>query len=141
MYHDKPSVRGEHLSRIYGPGAAAIWALRDVTLDLWPGQLTVLMGPSGSGKSTLLAALSGLLRPDSGRVLALGQDLWQMEERGREEFRRRHCGFIFQGLNLLPALTARQNVELVLRWTGGDARRSRGTPAGAGHPPATRTGR
>jgi putative ABC transport system ATP-binding protein len=118
MYHDKPSLQGKRLSRIYGQGAAAVQALRDVTLDLWPGQLTVLMGPSGSGKSTLLAVLSGLLRPDSGRVLALGQDLWQMDERGREEFRRRHCGFIFQGLNLLPALTARQNVEVVLRWTG-----------------------
>jgi putative ABC transport system ATP-binding protein len=99
MYHDKPSLQGEYLSRTYGQGAAAIWALRDVTLDLWPRQLTVLMGPSGSGKSTLLAALSGLLRPDSGRVLALGQNLWQMDERGREEFRRRHCGFIFQGFN------------------------------------------
>ena len=118
MYYDKPSLQGEHLNRIYGQGAAALWALRDVTLDLWPGQLTVLMGPSGSGKSTLLAALSGLLRPDSGRVLALGQDLWKMDEPGREEFRRRHCGFIFQGFNLLPALTARQNVEVILRWTG-----------------------
>jgi putative ABC transport system ATP-binding protein len=118
MYHAKPSLQGERLNRIYGQGAAAVSALRDVTLDLWPGQLTVLMGPSGSGKSTLLAVLSGLLRPDSGRVLALGQDLWQMDERDREEFRRRHCGFIFQGFNLLPALTARQNVELVLRWTG-----------------------
>jgi ABC-type lipoprotein export system ATPase subunit len=73
MYHDKPSLQGERLSRIYGQGAAAISALRDVTLDLWPGQLTVLMGPSGSGKSTLLAVLSGLLRPDSGRVLALAR--------------------------------------------------------------------
>jgi putative ABC transport system ATP-binding protein len=76
------------------------------------------MGPSGSGKSTLLAVLSGLLRPDSGRVLALGQDLWQLDERGREEFRRQHCGFIFQGFNLFPTLTARQHVEMVLRWTG-----------------------
>jgi putative ABC transport system ATP-binding protein len=118
MGHDKPSLQGEHLSRIYGRGAAATRALRDVTLDLWPGQLTVLMGPSGSGKSTLLAVLSGLLRPDSGRVLALGQDLWQLDDRGREEFRRRHCGFIFQGFNLFPALTARQHVEMVLRWTG-----------------------
>jgi putative ABC transport system ATP-binding protein len=80
--------------------------------------MTVLMGPSGSGKSTLMAVLSGLLRPDSGRVLALGQDLWQLTERGREEFRRRHCGFIFQGFNLFPALTARQHVEMVQRWTG-----------------------
>jgi putative ABC transport system ATP-binding protein len=80
--------------------------------------MTVLMGPSGSGKSTLLAVLSGLLRPDTGQVMALGQDLWQLSEREREEFRRRHCGFVFQGFNLFPALTARQHVEMVLRWTG-----------------------
>jgi putative ABC transport system ATP-binding protein len=74
------------------------------------------MGPSGSGKSTLLAALSGLLRPDAGRVLALGQDLWSMGEAQRERFRLRHCGFIFQGYNLFTALTARQQIEMVLRW-------------------------
>jgi len=118
MHCDKPSLQGEGLSRSYGRGAASTRALRDVALDLWPGQLTVLMGPSGSGKSTLLAVLSGLLRPDSGRVLALGQDLWQLDERDREEFRLRNCGFIFQGFNLFSALTARQHVEMVVRWTG-----------------------
>jgi putative ABC transport system ATP-binding protein len=118
MHGNKPSLEGRLLSRTYGQGAAATQALRDVSLSLWPGQMTVLMGPSGSGKSTLLAVLSGLLRPDSGQVLALGKDLEQMGERGREEFRRCHCGFIFQGFNLFPALTARQHVEIVLRWTG-----------------------
>jgi putative ABC transport system ATP-binding protein len=98
-----------------------------VSLEFYPGQLSVLMGPSGSGKSTLLAVLSGLLRPDSGRVVALDRELWRLDERGREEFRRQHCGFIFQGFNLFPALTARQHVEMVLRWTaevpGHEARR------------------
>jgi putative ABC transport system ATP-binding protein len=112
------SLEGRRLSRTYGQGETATLALRDVSLKLWPGQMTVLMGPSGSGKSTLLAVLSGLLRPDKGQVLALGQDLWQLSEREREEFRRRHCGFVFQGFNLFPALTARQHLEMVLRWTG-----------------------
>jgi len=101
-------------------------ALQDVSLDLHGGEFTLLMGPSGSGKSTLLAALSGLLRPDSGHVWALGQDLWRLSDREREAFRLRHCGFIFQGYNLFPALTARQQLEMVLRWgEGASAREAR----------------
>ncbi|MGH7227324.1 MAG: ABC transporter ATP-binding protein, partial [Gemmataceae bacterium] len=88
---------------------------------------TLLMGPSGSGKSTLLAILSGLLRPDSGRVMALGQDMWALSDQQRERFRLQHCGFIFQGYNLFNALTARQQLEMVVRWgegaSAGDARR------------------
>jgi len=91
-------------------------ALRDVSLDLCPNQFVLLMGPSGCGKSTLLAVLSGLLRPDSGQVLALGRDLWQMDDRCRREFRLRHFGFIFQAYNLFPTLTVRQQLEMVLRW-------------------------
>jgi putative ABC transport system ATP-binding protein len=85
------------------------------------------MGPSGSGKSTLLAILSGLLAPDGGRVEILGEDLWRMSDGQREAFRRRHFGFIFQGYNLFPALTALQQLEIVLRWgenlTNREARR------------------
>jgi putative ABC transport system ATP-binding protein len=81
------------------------------------------MGPSGSGKSTLLACLSGLLRPDSGSVLALGQDLWAMSDKQRERFRLKHCGFIFQGYNLFGALTARQQLEMVVRWGEGSSAR------------------
>jgi putative ABC transport system ATP-binding protein len=81
--------------------------------------MVLLMGPSGSGKSTLLAVLSGLLHPDSGTVLAHGQDLWKLSDRGREQFRLKHFGFIFQGYNLFPALTARQQLEMVLRWGQG----------------------
>ena len=89
-----------------------------VSLDLYRGQMH-LMGPSGSGKSTLLSVLSGLLRPDAGHVLALEHDLWSMSDLERERFRLRHFGFIFQGYNLFPALTARQQLELVLRWGEG----------------------
>jgi putative ABC transport system ATP-binding protein len=111
-----PTLRAAGLTRSFGSGETLTVALRDVSIDLYPGQLSLLMGPSGSGKSTLLAVLSGLLRPDAGRVLTLGHDLWRLSERQREEFRRRHCGFIFQGYNLFPALTARQQLEMVLRW-------------------------
>jgi putative ABC transport system ATP-binding protein len=120
MYHDgslpAPTLQARDLCRSFGSGEMRTDALRDVSLDLYPGQLALLMGPSGSGKSTLLAVLSGLLHPDSGAVSVLDQDLWGMTERQREEFRLRHCGFIFQGYNLFPALTARQQLEMVLRW-------------------------
>jgi putative ABC transport system ATP-binding protein len=89
-----------------------------VSLELYRGELALMMGPSGSGKSTLLAVLSGLLNPTGGQVLALGQDYWALSEVAQERFRQRHFGYIFQGYNLLPALTARQQLELVLRWAG-----------------------
>jgi putative ABC transport system ATP-binding protein len=120
---DEPTLRARHLTRSFGTGEMRTTALADVSLDLYPGQLALLMGPSGSGKSTLLAAMSGLLRPDAGRVLALGQDMWAMSEREREHFRLQHCGFIFQGYNLFPALTARQQLEMVLRWGRGESAR------------------
>jgi putative ABC transport system ATP-binding protein len=91
----------------------------DVSLEIYGGQMTLLMGPSGSGKSTLLAMVSGLLRPESGRVLALGQDIWEMSDKERERFRLKHCGFIFQGYNLFAALNARQQLEMVVRWGEG----------------------
>ncbi|HEY7157061.1 MAG TPA: ABC transporter ATP-binding protein [Gemmataceae bacterium] len=116
-----PALQGVHLSRSFGEGETKTTVLHDVSLELFSGQITLLMGPSGSGKSTLLATLSGLLRPDSGRVLALGQDLWALSDRERERFRLRHCGFIFQGYNLFNALTARQQIEMVIRWGEGAA--------------------
>jgi putative ABC transport system ATP-binding protein len=114
MLKRKAILRGVHLVRAFDEGERKTLALREVSLKLYPGQVGLLMGPSGSGKSTLLAVLSGLLRPDGGKVLALGKDLWAMSEPAREDFRRRHCGFVFQGYNLFPALTARQQLELVL---------------------------
>jgi putative ABC transport system ATP-binding protein len=113
------TLRARGLTRSFGSGETQTTVLHGVSLDLHAGELALLMGPSGSGKSTLLAALSGLLRPDTGRVLALGEDVWQMSEREQERFRLRHFGFIFQGYNLFPALTARQQVEMVLRWGEG----------------------
>jgi putative ABC transport system ATP-binding protein len=119
----RPILSGRRLTRTFGTGKAQTMALREVSLDLYPGEFALLMGPSGSGKSTLLAALGGLLPPEGGQVLALGEDLWRLGDAERKRFRLRHYGFIFQGYNLFPALTARQQLEIVLRWGGGLAAR------------------
>src|SRR6476469_4560605 len=91
-----PALRGRDLTRSFGDGDTKSVVLHEVSIELYTGQVGLLMGPSGSGKSTLLATLSGLLSPDSGQVLALGQYMWDMSERERERFRLRHVGFIFQ---------------------------------------------
>jgi putative ABC transport system ATP-binding protein len=121
------ALRGRDLTRSFGDGDTKSVVLHEVSIELATGQVALLMGPSGSGKSTLLATLSGLLSPDSGQVLALGQDLWGMSEKERERFRLRHVGFIFQGYNLFGALNARQQLEMVVRWgenaSARDARR------------------
>jgi putative ABC transport system ATP-binding protein len=116
----RPILKGVRLTRSFGDGPQKRYALREISVDLLPGQLSLLMGPSGSGKSTLLAVLSGLLKPDSGEVLAddMGDtvDIWSMKDSAREQFRLRNTGFIFQGYNLFPALSARQQLEIVLKW-------------------------
>lgn len=132
MMHDdttQPVLRGTHLRRTFGEGEMLSVALDDVSVEIAAGQMALLMGPSGSGKSTLLAVLSGLLSPTSGTVTALGQDLWGMSEQARERFRLKNCGFIFQGYNLFGALTAKQQLEMIVRWgenasAGEAARRS-----------------
>src|SRR5471030_3283368 len=115
-----PSLRAVGLMKTFGDGAQQRIALNEVSVDLMPGQLALLMGPSGSGKSKLLAVLSGLLRPDGGQVLANTAegdvDLWALPEKARERFRLGNTGFIFQGYNLFPALSASQQLEIVLRW-------------------------
>jgi len=120
---DETTLRCVRLVRSFSDGAAARNVIDDVSLDLHRGEITLLMGPSGSGKSTLLAIASGLLQPDSGQVLAREDgrliDIWRLSPREREHFRLRNCGFIFQGYNLFPALTARQQLEIVLRWGDG----------------------
>jgi putative ABC transport system ATP-binding protein len=104
------------VTRSFGNGDARVVALDGVSLDLRGGEFSLLMGPSGSGKSTLLAVLSGLVPPDSGEVVALGREVWGMTDVQREEFRRASTGFIFQGYNLFPALTVREQLEMVLLW-------------------------
>jgi putative ABC transport system ATP-binding protein len=114
-----PTLVGEGLLRAFGSGSTRTYALQGASLALNRGEMNLLMGPSGSGKSTLLAVLSGLLRPDGGTVTALGRDVWAMSDAEMERFRLKHCSYIFQGYNLFPALTARQQLEMVLRWGEG----------------------
>jgi putative ABC transport system ATP-binding protein len=113
------ALTGSDLSRSFGTGETKSYALKGVSVELRQGEVNLLMGPSGSGKSTLLAVLSGLLRPDGGAVGALGHDVWRMSEEEMEQFRLRHCSYIFQGYNLFPALTAREQLEIVLKWGEG----------------------
>ncbi len=105
------SLRG--LAKIYGEGEASVRALDGVDLDIVEGELMVLLGPSGSGKSTLLNILGGLDRASAGEVLFRGAPLTALDDRALTRFRREHVGFIFQFYNLIPSLTARENVELV----------------------------
>jgi putative ABC transport system ATP-binding protein len=127
MTHDdctpEPVLKARQLTRSFGDGEARTVAVNDAALDLYAGQVVLLMGPSGSGKSTLLAVLSGLLRPDAGQVVALGQDLWALSDKERERFRLQHCGFVFQGYNLFGSLTAGQQLEMVVRWGEGASAR------------------
>ena len=124
---ETPSLQAVGLVRSFGDGAQRRVALHEVGFELFPGQLALLMGPSGSGKSTLLAVMSGLLKPDAGSVLAQDThgvaDIWALSESKREQFRLRNTGFVFQGFNLFPALTAAQQLEIVLKWGQGAGHR------------------
>ncbi|MGZ3183512.1 MAG: ABC transporter ATP-binding protein [Telluria sp.] len=101
------------VSKVYGDGATRVEALREVDLDLYPGDFVVMLGASGGGKSTLLNLLGGLDVPTSGALLWQGQDLSGLGEAGLTAFRRASIGFVFQFYNLVPSLTALENVELV----------------------------
>ncbi len=105
--------RTENITKVYDTGAVQVHALRGVTLELYASEVAVLLGPSGSGKSTLLNILGGLDLATSGRVIFEDQDLGTFDENALTEFRRHHIGFVFQFYNLIPSLTARENVALV----------------------------
>jgi putative ABC transport system ATP-binding protein len=106
-----PVVSGLGLSKSYGRGDATVTALVDVSVDVCPAVVTAVVGPSGSGKSTLLHCLSGIARPDCGRVLVDSQDLAELDDDARSAIRRSSMGFVFQRGNLLPALTVAENVS------------------------------
>jgi putative ABC transport system ATP-binding protein len=115
-----PIVTAADLSRRFGEGEAAVDALDGVTLELPAGAFTAIMGPSGSGKSTLMHILAGLDKPTSGSVTIDGVDLGTLDDKKLTELRRDKVGFVFQSFNLLPVLTAQENIELPLKIAGRD---------------------
>jgi len=113
------TVAARDLTRRYGAGETAVDALRGVSLAVSSGELTAIMGPSGSGKSTLMHILAGLDRPTAGEVWIDGTALAKLGDTQLTKLRRRHVGFVFQFFNLLPMLTARENIVLPLKLAGG----------------------
>lgn len=113
-----PALQAEGIAKAFVSGHVRTQVLEDLSLRVEPAELTLISGPSGCGKSTLLAILSGLQPVDAGRVTALGSDLGRLDSRALERFRLHHTGFVFQGFNLFPALTALEQVELPLDYLG-----------------------
>ena len=138
-------ARLEGVTKQYEVGDAIVYALRDVSLDIQEGQFVVLLGPSGSGKTTLLNMIGGLDIPTRGRIWVGGSEVTNMNEASLTMYRRKQVGFIFQFFNLVPSLTAGENVEMVAELTGNKrnaipALRSVGLGDRIGHFPAQLSG-
>ncbi len=117
------TLRG--VTKVYGSGDAAVHALRGVDLEIAPGELVVVLGPSGSGKTTLINIIGGIEAATDGTVEVAGEDLSGRAPASLSDFRRDHVGFVFQFFNLIPTLTARENVEVIVELTGrGDTKRA-----------------
>ncbi|WCM92647.1 ABC transporter ATP-binding protein [Acidovorax sp. NCPPB 2350] len=119
-----PSLQAVDLHKSFVSGVVRVQVLRQLGLTIHAGELTLISGPSGCGKSTLLSLLSGLQKPDAGRIMALGEDLGTLDAQALERFRLHHTGFVFQGFNLFPALTALEQVQLPLGYLGMNHRES-----------------
>jgi len=110
------SLRG--LTKDFGTGDATVHALRGVDLDIEPGELVVVLGPSGSGKTTLINIIGGIEPATAGQVTVAGEEIGDRKPADLSDFRREHVGFVFQFFNLIPTLTARENVEVIVELTG-----------------------
>jgi putative ABC transport system ATP-binding protein len=119
-----PAARAENLSKIYGDGPARVTALDQLSLEIGARSFTAIMGPSGSGKSTLLHCMAGLDSADAGQLWIGGTEITALPERRLTRLRRDHVGFVFQAYNLLPALTAADNITLPLDIAGRSADRA-----------------
>ncbi|KOU94890.1 ABC transporter ATP-binding protein [Streptomyces sp. MMS21 TC-5] len=126
-----PVLQLERLVRTHGSGATEVHALRGIDLSVHPGELVAVMGPSGSGKSTLLTLAGGLDTPSSGRVLVEGTDITAASRKQLAALRRRSIGYVFQDYNLIPALTAAENVALPRELDGTSARKARSSALAA----------
>ncbi len=114
MKEENPVIITENLSKVYEMGAISVHAVNDVSLKIHKGEFSALVGPSGSGKSTLLNMIGGLDVPTKGRVVINGQDLSQLRKNQLIDFRLQNIGFVFQAYNLIPVLTAKENIEFVM---------------------------
>jgi putative ABC transport system ATP-binding protein len=114
----KPLLEAKNITKFLGSGAGEVMALKGVNIELAPGELTLLMGPSGSGKTTLLSILGCILSPDDGSLTIAGNSTASLNAEGLADLRRRHVGFVFQAYNLVPTLTALENVMLALDLRG-----------------------
>ncbi|MDP7723713.1 ABC transporter ATP-binding protein [Mycobacterium sp. TY814] len=119
---EPPALRLTAISKTYGSEPNEVVALRDLNLEIRPGELVVLLGPSGSGKTTLLNIIGGIDQPSQGRLEVDGRDVGGLTRKLRAQYRRDLVGFVFQFFNLVPTLTALENVELLAELTGPDAR-------------------
>lgn len=113
-----PVLQTLSLSKTYSEGPVDVHALRNINLEILPGEFTVIVGPSGSGKTTLLNMLGGLDTPSEGKVFVAGTDISNMTENELIDFRLHHIGFVFQAYNLIPVLTAEENVSFILDLQG-----------------------
>lgn len=125
MRRDEQGLLAQSLTKVFGAGDTAVEAVRDVSFSVRAGEFVAIVGPSGSGKTTLLAMLGGLLTATDGRVVVGGSDISRWNEAQRARFRRERVGFVFQGFNLVPYLTAEQNLLVIPSISGklsGEAR-------------------
>ncbi|TFG71575.1 MAG: ABC transporter ATP-binding protein [Solirubrobacterales bacterium] len=116
------AVHLQAVTKTYGERELAVHALRELDLDIRPEEFVVLLGPSGSGKTTMLNVIGGIEPPSSGSVTVGGRDVSDLDEEGRTRFRRETVGFIFQFFNLIPTLTALENVQLIAELVGAEER-------------------
>ena len=135
-----PIIRVERLRKVYRVGEEKVVALNDVNLAIEPGEICCIVGPSGSGKSTLLNQLAGLEKPTKGHVYIGRHEISAMNENQLAKFRQAHLGFIFQSYNLLPNLTAAENVALPLMFKGVGRRKRMGLGRRANHKPTEMSG-